>query len=298
VSAARGRSLGRALAVALGVLVLADAHAQQPPQPAPKATKPAAKAAAKAPPPGVAIEPRAIAILKGTSARLAAAKTMSFTATVTYEYPSLLGPPIAYTTRSAVALQRPDKLLVVTPGDGPASELYYNGKTVMAYTPAEDLVAIAGAPPTIDATLKFLFDATATYYPFTDLIVADPYAAIADGLKAAFYIGRSGMVGGTVTEMVAFASGEVFVQAWIGVDDGLPRRLRATYAKDPQQLRHQLDLSDWQIDQPIAPEKFASSKAAAGKPITFAAPAYQVTRGAKVPLKPRPAAAAQASKSQ
>ena len=68
------------------------------------------------------LEPKAIDLLKATSARLAAAKSMSFTATVGYEFPSKLGPPIVYTTRYDVTMQRPDKLKVVTPGDGPASD--------------------------------------------------------------------------------------------------------------------------------------------------------------------------------
>jgi hypothetical protein len=135
-------------------------------------------------------------LLKATSARLAAAKSMSFTAVVNYEFPSKLGPPIAYTIRYDVSAQRPDKLRIVSPGDGPASEFYYDGKAMMAYAPAEDLVAVADAPPTIDATLKKAYDSAAIYFPFTDMIVADPYAALTDGAKLAFYIGPSGVVGG------------------------------------------------------------------------------------------------------
>lgn len=282
--------LGAALALVLGAG--AGAYAQAP-QPAAKAAKPAARPAAK--PPALVIEPRAIEILKAASARLAAAKSMAFTATVTYEYPSLLGPPIAVTTRSAVAMQRPNKLLVVTPGDGPASEMYYDGKAVMAYAPAENLVAVADAPPTIEAALKLLFDVAATYYPFTDLIVDDPYAAIAEGIKAAFYIGRSDVVGGTTTDMVAIASGDIFMQLWIGAEDKLPRRVRATYARDPHQLRHQLDLADWQLDVAQPPEKFASAKAAAANRIAFGAPVYRVPPpGVKPPPKPKAAAPSKA----
>ena len=43
---------------------------------------------------------------------------------------------------------------MITSADGPASEFYYNGKTMVAFAPAENLVAIAEAPPTIDAALK------------------------------------------------------------------------------------------------------------------------------------------------
>ena len=71
-------------------------------------------------------------------------------------------------------MQRPDKLGVLTAGDGPASEFYYDGKTMMAFAPAENLVAVADAPPTIDAALKAAYDSAAIYFPFTDVLVATP----------------------------------------------------------------------------------------------------------------------------
>ena len=92
---------------------------------------------------------------------------MSFTATVGYEYPSKLGPPIAYTMRYDVTMQRPDKLKILMPGDGPASEFYYDGKAMMAYAPAEDLVAVAAAPPTIEEALKVAYNTAATRRTYT-----------------------------------------------------------------------------------------------------------------------------------
>ena len=53
---------------------------------------------------------------------------------------------------------------------------------------------------------------------------ADPFAALTDGAILAFYIGPSGVVGGTKTDMVAWANDDVFLQIWIGADDKLPRR--------------------------------------------------------------------------
>ena len=53
------------------------------------------------------LEPRAIDLLKAASSRLAAARSMTFTAEVTYESASRSGPPLAYTTKSEVTLQRP-----------------------------------------------------------------------------------------------------------------------------------------------------------------------------------------------
>ena len=55
-------------------------------------------------------------------------------------------------------LQRPDKLMVITPGDGPGSEFYYDGKTMTAFAPAENLIAVAEAPPPLDEALKAAYD--------------------------------------------------------------------------------------------------------------------------------------------
>lgn len=263
--------------------------------PAAKNSKPAT-ASAKAPDAQLGLEPRAIDILKASSAKLASAKSMSFTAVVSYENPSRLGPPLVYSTKSLVTVQRPDKLRVITPGDGPASQFYYDGKTMTAFSPAENLLAVADAPPTIDAALEAAFNSAAIYYPFSDVIVADPYKDIASGLKVAFYIGQSIVVDGTTTDEVAYISGDVFVQAWIGTQDKLPRRLYAVYMNDPARLRHVLGLSDWKLDVKTTPDMFAAPAPANAAHIKFARPDATDAPGmppppGKVPAKGKPTGA-------
>lgn len=297
------------LALMLGLLVAADIGAQpsqpdaRPPAPATPAKqaakKPAARKETRAPAYKMVLEPRAMDLLKAVSARLAAARSMTFTATVGYEYPSKLGPPIVYTSRYDVTVQRPDRLKVVMPGDGPASEFYYDGKQMMAYAPAANLVAVADAPPSIDAMLQMAYDHAAIYYPFTDLIVADPYAALADGARLAFYIGRSKIVGGVDTDMLAWANDDVFIQIWIGADDNLPYRIRAIYSADPLQLRHEMDLSNWRLDPPMASDAFTSQKAASAQRMAFTNPAAAPPPGVKpLPLTKRSKAAAPAPPSK
>jgi hypothetical protein len=287
----RGRTLGRTL---LGALVLvafltASGNAQQP-QKAPKASKFAKSQSKVEAPPEVrlVLEPKAIDILKAACSRLAAVRTMSFTAVVSYESPSRIGPPLVYTTKSEVTLQRPDKLRVITPGDGPASEFYYNGKTMTAFSPAENLVAVAEVPPTIDEALKVAFDSAAIYFPFSNMIVADPYKAMSDGLILAFYIGQSQIIGGTTTDMVAFANNNVFLQAWIGAEDKLPRMIRGVYRNDLAHLRHQLEFSNWQLDAAVPADAFASTRAGSANPIAFSHPNPERSPDAKPPAKSKP----------
>jgi len=287
----RKRWGGLALALMVGLVGATAATAQST---APAATSSApAKSAKKPATPAYkpVIEQRAMDLLKAMSARLAAAKSMAFTATVGYEFPSKLGPPIAYTVRYDVTMQRPDKLKVVVPGDGPASEFYYDGKTMMAYAPAENLVAVADAPPTIDAALMAAYNNAAIFFPFTDLLVTDPYVALTDAPVVAFYIGPSGVVGGVKTDMVAWANKDVFMQVWIGVDDKLPRRVRAVYSADPLQLRNELDLTNWQVDSAIAPDTFTSQKALAAPHIAMKTPTSKLPPGVKPLVKMSPSKA-------
>ena len=280
--------------VASGLLIAtsntAGAQTQTAPKPAPKAANKNTATRNRSTPAQTkpVLEPKAIDLLKASCGRLAAAKSMSFTAVVTYESPSRLGPPLAYTTTSDIIMQRPDKLRVITSGDGPASEFYYDGKLMAAYAPAENLVAVADAPPTIDAALKAAYDTAAVYFPFSDVIVADPYKDISEDMKLAFYIGKSSVIGGTQTEMVAYDSGGAFVQVWLGVEDKLPRMLRAIFVNDPLQLRHQLELSNWQLDSAPPADVFASSHAANAKRIEFARPEPKLPASAQPPVKVKP----------
>jgi hypothetical protein len=285
----RDKSVGWAPLLAFAVVlgVPGAGYAQSAPHAAKKGSAQRAappKAGAK---PAIELEPKAIDILKAASSRLAAARSMSFTAVVTYESPSRLGHPLAYTTKSDVTLQRPDKLRVNTTGDGPASEFFYDGKTMTAYSPAENLAAVDAAPPTIDAALEAAFKSAAIYFPFSDLIVADPYKDIVDdGLKLAFYIGQSKIVGGTTTDMVAYVTGGVFLQVWIGAEDKLPRMLTAVYLDDPLKLRHRLEMSNWQLDGAVPADTFTLSSDTSPNRIRFAHPNAKVPPVAKPAAKP------------
>ena len=268
------RSMRFVCAFTLFAGVTGAANAQTSPSSAPpaateKATPPQVPAKAQARP---VLEPKAIEILKATCARLAAAHSMEFTAVETFESPSRLGFPLAYGTKSDVLLQRPDKLRVITFGDGPVSEFYYDGKTMTAFAPAENLVAVADAPPTVDDMLGTAYHSAAIYFAFDDMLVTDPYKDIAQGMRVAFYVGQSKIVGSTTTDIVAYESGGVFIEAWIGAEDKLPRLIRAIYVDDPSQSRHNLVLTNWQLDGTVPADSFSSSKASSAKRIPFASP--------------------------
>jgi hypothetical protein len=236
--------------------------------------QPAAQAPASPPDLGLKVEvdPAAMALVKGMADRLAAAKSMSFTAFTIYESPDRTGLPLAYTTLSQVSMQRPNKLKVISPGDGPRTEFYYDGKTVNAYEPAAKLVATVDAPDTIDAMLRAAFQRAAIYFPFTDLVVSDPMKAISENVQVAFVVGKSTVVGGVSTDIVVLVGKFAHVQLWIGSDDKLPRMARAIFLEDPARYRHTVMFSDWKTDPPLAADTFAFTAPAGTIGIPFAPP--------------------------
>jgi hypothetical protein len=232
----------------------------------------AAPASPAAPAPAhPAIQPQALALLKAASGKLTAATTLRFTAVTTFEWPARNGQPLYYSTLSKVTLQRPNKLRVITPGDGPASDFIYDGTQMMAYAPAADLVAIAPAPPTVDEAVVAAEDQAALFFPFAEVIAADPYKALAENLTSAFVVGQSHVVGDTITDMVAVANDKVSAEIWIGVDDGLPRMVHATY-KDPARSSYSIVFSDWRVNPALTADDFTSLPARTAAKMKFARP--------------------------
>ncbi|HUK08326.1 MAG TPA: DUF2092 domain-containing protein [Stellaceae bacterium] len=252
-------------AVALGAvsfLALAQAQAQQTP-----ATPAAPPAAAPA------IEPKVAEILKAACAVLENAKAMSFNALSTYEKAARNGQPLFYATLNQVTMQRPDKLRVVSPGDGIPDEFYYNGKTMMAYVPSQDLVAKSEAPPTIDQMVDAAWEKAAIFFPFADVILSKPCAVFKErGMDTAFYVGQSKLIGGTITDIVAVASPEVQAELWIGAADHLPRLVRVVYPNEPAHALYQTEYSDWHLMAAVDPATFRSAMAEKAKPMQFEPP--------------------------
>ena len=88
------------------------------------------------------------------------------------------------------------------------------------------------------------------------------------------------------------------MQIWIGADDKLPRRIRAIFRNDLAGLRHEMELSNWQLDGPIAADAFASAKAQGAGRIAFANPVGLPPGVKPLALQPKAAPAKAQQKSQ
>ena len=237
-------------------------------QSSPPQSVPAPTSAAAAP-----IEPKAMDVLKAACGVLEGAQAMSFTAVSTYEKAARNGQPLFYGVKNIVTMQRPDKLRVITPGDGVPDEFYYDGKAMAVYVPSAEVAAVAEAPPTIDKMIDAAWETAAIYFPFADVIVSKPCDVFEKaGLDSAFYVGQSRIVGGTTTDMVAVEGQDIMGELWIGASDHLPRLVRVVYKHERAHALYQTEYSDWKLTEAAESASFASNKIDNARKIPFKPP--------------------------
>jgi hypothetical protein len=220
----------------------------------------------------VQIEPAALDLIKKMTDKLSSAKTIQFEALVQSEFPSIDGLPVIYSTLTKAALQRPNKFDVVVWGDGPSSEILFNGKQLFAYSPEKNLVAVSDCPDNIDEAAEFAYKKAGLFFPGDDLVLANPYEKITKGLTDAFIVGKTKLVGGVETNIIVLAGGNLQGQIWIGVKDNLPYMASWIYTGDKSLPRTTLQYKNWQINSSVPAIRFDANRFSKAITIDFAQP--------------------------
>jgi hypothetical protein len=217
-----------------------------------------------------AIEKGALDIIKQMSTKLSSAKTLQFQARVQSDAPSIDGIPVIYTSNSDFAIQRPNKMAVMTSGQGLPSELIYDGKSIVAITPNTEIVAFSKAPGNIDDMAQYIFKKAGLYFPGGMILLSDPYANLTGDMRAAFIVEKTKLVGGVETDVVVLAGSGMEGQFWIGSQDKLPYMISMIYTKEPNRPRVTIDFSHWKVNAKIDSERFNTAKIANAIKVDFA----------------------------
>ena len=252
------RLYGLALSAAIALGSLPGTHAQ---------TQPAAGGAAGTNGPTPA--QRALGLLKPVADKLSAAKAFRFKIESMVEVPSPVGQMISYFYNTDVAVERPNKLVARKTGDGPAFDVYYDGKKFNGADTKLGLYAQMDAPPTLDELIPAVMEKTGLYFPFADLLYSDVYGTLTRDLTHAYWVDKS-TVDGVVCDHLAFAGPGIEWQMWVGPEkDPLPRRLAVTYLAMERQPRFLLTFSDWNLKPGVSAKQFEFKKPAGAKAIEF-----------------------------
>jgi len=243
---------------AIGWNALADSA---PSKTAPAAAPPAGKTPTHA--------EYALGLLKRVADRLSGVTNFTFKTTTSLEVLSPAGQMINYFSDAEVAVHRPDKLAVKKSGDGPAHDVYYDGKTFAAVDVKKGVYAQMDAPPTIDALISVVEEKTGMHFPYADILVSDVYRAVSTGLTHAYWVGRT-TVDGFECDHVALAGPAFEAQLWIGPDkDPLPRRMAITYMALERQPRFMVKFTAWNLKAKLPAHRFEFKKPADVQRIDF-----------------------------
>ena len=242
---------------ALSVVLLASTISQA--QTAPKQDNPT-QAQLTLPKGMAAVEPAAIELIRSMTKTLSAAKSLEFDSVVQAEFPSIDGIAVMYLTGAHIAMQRPNKFDVKVTGNGPDHEILYNGKQLFAYMPANNVVAVADSPDTIDATAAFAYEKAGLYFPGDDLILSNPFEHVTRGMTDAFVVGKTKLVGGVETNIVVMAGNDMQGQIWIGAKDNLPYMASWVYTADKSRPRTTLTYKNWKLNGQIPASTFDAGR--------------------------------------
>ena len=230
-----------------------------------------------------ALDQHALDTLKLMSDTLTQAKSLRFEARSLRPIKSPGGMWISLCGTSRVVKEGPGKLFVETRGDLFRFDFYFDGKTVTAYAPEKNFYATKDAPGTVDDVIEAAYREEGKSFPYSDILVSQPYEVLTEGLVRAVYVGQSTLrplsgTGSVKTDHLAFSNQGVEWQIWIGTDDHLPRLVCATYLENAGEPSYTVEFGDWKLDEPVSPETFTFSNASKATKVEFRNP-MQLGRG-------------------
>jgi len=199
---------------------------------------------------------KALALVKKMSDRLTKARSYTLKARISLELPVAGGGTGTFFNDATGMVQRPDKVAAHRTGDLPELRFAYDGTTMSIYVPGSQKWGSIAAPPTIDAMIPFAAEQAGLTFPFDEVLVADPYAAITKDLARATLVGTS-TIGGTKTDHVLLASPGLELQLWLDTATSLPVRVAVVYTDQAHRPHFSVDYLEWRLDPKLPADAFA-----------------------------------------
>jgi hypothetical protein len=213
-------------------------------------------AALEAPPPPIEpelaresrlVEPRAEALVRAMSDRLARAQALAFEAEEVYDEVPEQSPRQQLTSRRDIVMQRPNRLAGDATGDAIHRSFYYDGRTFSAIDREQNVWASGTVPPTIDEALDWVFDRTGTVVPLADFLYADVYTRLMEHVQRGVYLGIHD-VGGVPCHHLSFEQATIDWQLWIDAGpEPLPRKLVIAYKTEDEVPQYVVTMRKWNL---------------------------------------------------
>ena len=203
----RMKTMLRVLALGASVLPAAAQAKEGPPPDQAQGQAPARESTG-------AIDPRADAVLRRMTTYVSGLKSLRVDTTTIDEKVSTEGQKVQQVKESRMTLQRPNRVAIDRTGPNGRVLFRYDGKRFVVYGVDQNVFATAPAPATLEAAIDDARDRYGLDAPAGDLVAADAYNALTEGVTEGRYIGLE-PVGGVMTHHLAMRKGPTDYELWV-----------------------------------------------------------------------------------
>ena len=219
--------------------------------------------------PASADEADAKRLLGAMSSYMAAQKAFSFEYDTVLEVVTADDQKLALASSGSVSVNRPDKLRAARHGGFADVEMSFDGKTLTLFGKNLNADAQVEAPGSIDNLIDVLRDKYHRPLPAADLLLANAYDALMDGVVDVKDLG-SGVVGGVECDYLAFRAEEVDWQIWIAQGDRpYPCRYVITSKGVQHGPQYSIQFRNWRTGNEVAATDYAFKEPAGATQIEF-----------------------------
>jgi len=203
------------------------------------------------------IDEYATDLIRKMSDQLKAASALSFHVDATVGVPLDSGSNYHSSERVEIALRRPDRFVGTVQTDDTHRKAFYDGKTFTLWHVDEGMFASTKAKSNFDDTLDYLANEYGVGFPLVDLISADPYSNLMDGVTFGTYVGLH-TANGVKCHHLVFQQEDLDWEIWI--EPGLqmiPRKFAITYKDEGGAPEYIAYLSDWDLGAHLSDASFS-----------------------------------------
>jgi hypothetical protein len=164
------------------------------------------------------IDPEADKVLRSMSAYLGGLRAFSVDVDIDNEHIDTNGQKLQLSSFASLVAERPGKLYMYRWGVFADTEFIFNGKVLTLYGKDRNAYLQIDSPGSIDDAIETVRSEIGLDAPGADLLYADPYSGLIDGVQSATYFGMV-YVNGLECHYLAFREAEVDWQLWVQAGD-------------------------------------------------------------------------------
>jgi len=145
-----------------------------------------------------------------------------------------------------VLVRRPDRMRVDIDGDDGATQVFYDGKTLVLYGPAKKEYVSLPVPDTIEKMVKEAEKRVGFDFPLEDFLSSAPDQSLLSGVTEGKIVNEVTIDGAPANHLTLFQPPGLELEVWLAKDaKALPERLFITYRSIPGQPNFIASFSDW-----------------------------------------------------